>query len=103
MKDYDLLLLPASPSIAPKFKDSSDKLNFDYLIADNHLALENFSGIPSLTIPLGFKLDMPYGINISSNILQEEKLLGFAREIEKITGLKNLSVKNFKELEKEAL
>ena len=33
-KEYDGLIMPAAPSIAPKFEDSSDKLSNKYLILD---------------------------------------------------------------------
>lgn len=103
MKDNDILLLPASASIAPKIKESSDKLSLNYLIVDNHMALENFSGYPSITIPLSFKDDLPFGINLSSKILEESKLLGICKEIEDLTKLNNLSIKNYKQLIKEAI
>ena len=101
MKDNDILLTPAAPSISPKIKESSDKLSDTYLIADNHLALENFSGMPSITIPFAFKDDMPFGINLSSKILQEDLLLSISNKFEELIGLKGVSVRNYKEYLKE--
>ena len=101
MKDNDILLTPAAPSISPKIKESSDKLSDTYLIADNHLALENFSGMPSITIPFAFKDDMPFGINLSSKILQEDLLLSISSKFEELIGLKGVSVRNYKEYLKE--
>ncbi len=90
--DNDAIIALASPSSAPRFDEKSDKLSKTSLIADNFLAFANFGGQPSITIPLGFKDNLPYGLNITSAIFNEQKLLNVANEIEKITGLKNLSV-----------
>ena len=94
LNKYDCLIGLASPSIAPKFDSVSDKLSSTYLIADNYLAYANFGGQPSITIPLGFKNNLPFGINITSKLFSEEELLYLSKEIEKITRLKNLSVNN---------
>ena len=55
LEEYDCLIGLASPSVAPTFESSSDKLSATYLIADNYLAFANFGGQPSITLPLGFK------------------------------------------------
>lgn len=89
-KDYDLILVPATPSVAPKFLDNVDRLNGDYLIANNHLGLANFGGLPSVTLPLGFKDNLPFGLNITGRIFEDEKVLNFASLAEKITGLSDL-------------
>ena len=101
LEEYDCLIGLASPSVAPTFESSSDKLSATYLIADNHLALENFSGMPSITIPFAFKDDMPFGINLSSKILQEDLLLSISSKFEELIGLKGVSTRNYKEYLKE--
>ena len=61
--EYDGLILPASGSVAPKFNQSSEdvnnKLSKRYLLLENHMAIANFGGFPSITIPCGFVNDMP--------------------------------------------
>lgn len=94
LEEYDCLIGLASPSVAPTFESSSDKLSATYLIADNYLAFANFGGQPSITLPLGFKNHLPFGINLTSKIFNDEELLYIAKEFEKITNLKNLSVNN---------
>jgi len=91
--DYDFIYLPAAPTIAPKFKDSTDRLSNEYLIADNHLVLGNFAGLPSITLPIGISEGMPFGANISGKPFADKEVLQMAYEIEKITGLKNLVAK----------
>lgn len=92
-KDYDFIYLPAAPSIAPKINESSDRLSEEYLVADNHLVLGNFAGLPSITIPLGFKEGMPFGANIMAKAFDEVGVFQLAYEVEKITGLKNIVAK----------
>lgn len=54
------------------------------------MALANFSGSPSITLPLGFKNDLPFGINITTRPFEEKKLFDIALNIEEITKLKDL-------------
>ena len=97
LEDYDAVVAPAAPSIAPKFSDTSEKLSDTYLIADNHLAIQNFAGLPSLTLPLCFENGMPIGINITTKIFEERKIFSICRDFEEIIGLKNVSINNRKE------
>jgi aspartyl-tRNA(Asn)/glutamyl-tRNA(Gln) amidotransferase subunit A len=90
---YDGIYLPAAPSIAPKFTDSSDRLSSQYLIADSHLALGNFAGLPSLTIPIGFEHTMPFGANIMGRAFDEVTTLAIGKVIEDAMGFHNLSTK----------
>lgn len=96
-KEYDGIYLPASPSTAPKVKSASgDKLSSEYLIADNHLAIGNFGGFPSITLPIGFKDGLPFGGNLTCRPFEETNLFNLAKEIENGTGLKNISAKEAK-------
>lgn len=91
-KEYDGMILPASGGIAGKFDQSSEKLeklSSRYLILENHLAIGNFGGFPSITIPYGFVDDMPIGINITGRIKEDDVVLNIANKIEKITGCVN--------------
>jgi aspartyl-tRNA(Asn)/glutamyl-tRNA(Gln) amidotransferase subunit A len=90
-ENFDAIYLPAAPTIAPKFTDSSDRLSNEYLIADSHLALGNFAGLPSITIPIGFKQGMPFGANIMTKAWDELTALHLAKIIEKHTGYMNVS------------
>ena len=87
-KEYDGLLLPASGSIAPKIEDSSkpDRLGSEYLILENHLAIGNFGGYPSITIPSGFVNNMPIAVNLTCAQKEDLKTLQIASNIEKVIG-----------------
>lgn len=89
LKDYDFIYCPAAPSIAPKVGDVSDRLSNEYLIADNHLVIANFAGLPSITLPIGEKDGMPFGANITGRTFEDKQVLQMAYELEKHTGMKN--------------
>lgn len=87
---FDVIYLPAAPSVAPQFDANADRLSSTYLIADSHLALGNFAGLPSITLPIGIKQGLPYGANVMGRAYDELHTLNVALAIETITGLKNL-------------
>ena len=91
LKDHDFILALAAPSIAPLFAQASDKLSDEYLIADNHLCLGNFAGLPSITLPLGYKSGMPYGVNFMGRAFEEKKLFQISQAFETLTGLAETS------------
>lgn len=95
--DYDAIYCPAAPSVAPTFSaSSSDKLSNEYLFADNWMAIGNFAGIPSLTLPIGFESNLPFGANINAKAGDEETVLLLAKAVEEFTGYYNLSAKGGK-------
>ncbi len=96
LSKYDVIYLPASPTVAPCLDQSSDKLSSEYLVADNHLVLGNFAGLPSITIPIGFSENMPFGANVMGKAFAEAEILQIASAIEKYTGLINLSTRRAK-------
>ena len=90
LDDADAILFPAAGSIAPLFEGgSSEKLSENYLIAENHMAIGNFAGLPSITIPSGFVDNMPVGINITCRAFEEQETLNIAYGIENVLGYKN--------------
>ena len=97
LRDYDFLISPASPTIAKPFAPSLENPSDDSLLADNYLAMDNFAGLPSITLPFAFKDGMPLGINLSGRPFEEGKLLAYCREIEDVTGLRGLSILNKEE------
>lgn len=92
-ESYDAIYAPASPSIAPLIKSKSDALSNEYLIADNYMAFANMGGFPSITLPIGFEENMPFGANLTAKPFAESNLFAIANEIEKGTGLANLVAK----------
>lgn len=93
LREYDFIYCPAAPSIAPKTGEKSDRLSNEYLIADNHLVIANFAGLPSITLPIGMKDGMPFGANFTGRAFEDKQVLQIAYELEKHTGLKNIVAK----------
>lgn len=89
-KEYDAMILPASGGIAPKFDEEIDRMSDRYLILENHMAIGNFGGYPSITIPNGMINDMPIGINITGPQFKDGETLNIAHKIEEKLGYKGL-------------
>ena len=90
--NYDLILMPSAPTSAPKIEGDMDRLSDEYMIADNYMAYGNFGGYPSITLPLGFEGDLPFGVNLTGRVFEDGKVLGFAKVIEDLLPYYNLSV-----------
>ena len=96
-KTYDGLILPAAGGIAPKFKSETvDKLSKRNLILENHLAIGNFGGFPSITIPCGFVKEMPIGLSITGGIKKDLDVLSIAYALESIYPYKGQIAKEVK-------
>jgi len=89
LDDCDVILFPCSGDVAPLRESKSEQLSADYLIGENHLAIGNFGGYPSITIPSGMVNNMPVGVNITGKLFDEQGVLDAAASIEKILGIKN--------------
>lgn len=89
-KKYDGIILPASGKGAPSFDASSEQVSDQQLILENHMAIGNFGGFPSITIPFSFVQGMPVGVNITGRAMKDDVVLHIAQEVEDITGLKGL-------------
>ena len=89
-KEYDGMILPASGSIAPTFRSETiDKLSDRYLLLENHMAIGNFGGFPSITIPCGFVKNMPIGLSITSGVKKDLDVLNIAYALESTMNYKN--------------
>ena len=60
------------------------------MIIDNYLAIANFGGFPSITLPLGFKDGLPFGGNVMGRIFEESIVLSVAKKVEEIVGLNDI-------------
>ncbi len=64
-EEFDGLILPASLSVAPTHNEELPL----YLKTEQYLAIANFGGYPSITIPDGLVNNLPVGINITGKII----------------------------------
>lgn len=87
LEDVDIMIAPAAPHKAPKLDaDLTPNYTDEFLIAENHMVVNNFTGNPSMTLPLGKVEGMPLGLNISTKAYEESKMFAFASEFEKLIG-----------------
>ena len=96
LKTNDVIFLPASPTVAHRFDEQSDNLSDEYLIADNHMVIGNFAGLPSLTIPTGFIANLPFGFNLTAKAFDEKKLFNIAKALEDKLPYYNLNARKDK-------
>ncbi len=81
--NYDIILTPNGGGIAPKLDEANDdRLSDEYLILENHLALGNFAGTPSISIPSGFCEGMPIAVNIMGRLFEEQTVFNVAYALE---------------------
>lgn len=86
-KEYDGLILPVSGGPAPLAKsDDIDKLSDRYLLMENHMAIGNFGGYPSITIPSGTINGLPIAINITGPQFKDCDVLNIAYALESRLG-----------------
>lgn len=81
-KQYDLLISPTVPVLPFKIGEKIDDPLKMYLI-DINTVLANLSGIPAISVPAGFRDDLPIGIQIMGDEFQEEKILNVSELFEK--------------------
>lgn len=88
LKEYDVFAAPAAPEGAPKLDDSSrNEISSEPHISENYMALGNFTGYPSVTVPMGLVDGLPVGLNLTGRAFEEGELLNIAQAVEDITGL----------------
>ena len=91
--DYDALLLPAAPTSAPLVGTMDDER---LVVANNYLAIGNFGGLPSVTVPFYLEEGLPVGVNITCKAFADAAALNIAYQIEEITGFYNLNAEESK-------
>ena len=95
-EEYDAMIMPASVGIAPKIDAVSEEINGQSQVLENLMAIGNFGGYPSITIPNGFIDNMPIGVNITGNIFNDKNVLNIAYSLEAKMNYKNQVVKEVK-------
>ncbi len=89
-KEFDGMIAPCSGGPASKFDSTSEKLSDRYLILENHLAIGNFGGFPSITLPFTMVDGLPVGVNLTGRVREDDLVLNMANKIESITGLRDI-------------
>ncbi len=94
--EYDVIMAAASGQIAPHSEEGKEAsltdIDVKSEVCENYMAMGNFSGYPSMTVPMGFVEGMPVGVNITAKAFDEQTMFNIAGGIEDITGLAGLDV-----------
>lgn len=93
LAQYDALLSLAasSPAPTPASLKEQEQLSDKHLVAENNMLLGNFSGYPSISIPLGFKNELPFGISLLTKAQEEMMLFEVGLKIEEFSNLSGVT------------
>ncbi|NOQ56344.1 MAG: Asp-tRNA(Asn)/Glu-tRNA(Gln) amidotransferase subunit GatA [Nanohaloarchaea archaeon] len=80
----DVLAAPTMPIIAPQFKDIEKLTPVETYAMDTLTVGPNLAGIPMISIPCGTSKDMPVGLHLLGDHLEEGKIIQVADAFEKI-------------------
>ena len=86
-ENCDGVLTVAAPTIAPLIHESQNVRFGVSSFAEEHMQLGNFSGYPSITLPLGKVEKMPVGVNLTCLPFEEQTMFDLSSAIEECTGL----------------
>ncbi len=95
-QNYDAIITPCGGIIRNPYISNDDvasRLDPHTMIIENHLALGNFGGLPSISIPMGLDNKFPYGCNIMTKAFDEVTCFSIASALESKLGLKNIYAK----------
>ncbi len=84
-KQCDVIAGPVAPTVAWALGDKTDDPVAAYL-ADIYTLPASLAGLPSMSLPVGFGANnMPVGLQLIGNVLQEAKLLNVAHRYQQAT------------------
>ena len=95
-KEFDVMIMPASGKIAPKIENVNEEISGNEQVLENLMAIGNFGGYPSITIPNGIVNGMPIGVNITGNIMKDKDVLNIAYKLESTYDFKGQIAKEVK-------
>jgi aspartyl-tRNA(Asn)/glutamyl-tRNA(Gln) amidotransferase subunit A len=83
LDEYDFILNPSSPVIAPKIGEITDPLT--YYLMDIYTIPANVAGLPSISLPAGLVDGMPVGVLLTGRRFSDVSLLDAAKGIEDLS------------------
>lgn len=90
LAEYDFIISPTTPHPAFDLNAQVDDPIKMYL-EDIFTVQANLAGLPAISLPLGkTKADLPFGIQLMTDVFQEEKLLSFSKELMNTYSLKSV-------------
>lgn len=82
-KRFDGLISPVAPILAPRFNELEKLSPLQNYMLDILTVGPNLAGLPHISIPVGMEDELPVGMMITADHLQEAKLLQTAEAIRK--------------------
>jgi aspartyl-tRNA(Asn)/glutamyl-tRNA(Gln) amidotransferase subunit A len=83
-KQCDVIAGPTSPTPAFKIGERSDDPITMYL-SDIYTIAVNLAGLPGISVPAGFVNDLPVGLQLVGDYLQEARILNVAHQYQQQT------------------
>ncbi|MFZ9027803.1 MAG: Asp-tRNA(Asn)/Glu-tRNA(Gln) amidotransferase subunit GatA [Crocinitomicaceae bacterium] len=81
LKDYDVILLPTTPTTAFELDAVSDPISM--YLQDIYTVHANLTGHPAVSVPFGTHSNgMPYGLQVMGKNFEERAVLSFIKDIE---------------------
>jgi aspartyl-tRNA(Asn)/glutamyl-tRNA(Gln) amidotransferase subunit A len=81
-KKFDALLNPTMPIIAPRFSEIAKLSPLQNYSLDLCTTPANLAGLPHLSVNAGFGKGMPVGLMVTTDFLQESKLVQIGSALE---------------------
>ncbi len=85
-KNFDCILAPTMPMLAPKFEEVEKLSPLQHYMADVLTVPVNLAGMPHLSLPCGFAKGLPVGLHVMADHFQEGKIIALANFYETIRG-----------------
>ena len=82
-KKFDVLVSPTVPILPPKFSEIEKLTPLQHYLADIMTVSPNVAGLPHLNVPVGFEKNLPVGMLLIADHLQEGKLIQMGSAIER--------------------
>ncbi|MBI2559189.1 Asp-tRNA(Asn)/Glu-tRNA(Gln) amidotransferase subunit GatA [Candidatus Woesearchaeota archaeon] len=82
-KKFDALVSPTTSILAPKFSDIGNLTPLQHYMIDLMTVSPNVCGLPHLNVPVGFEKNLPIGMLLTADHLQEGKLIKLGSAVEK--------------------
>lgn len=78
-EEYDALISPSMPNIAPKIEEAEDMAPEEVYAMDTLTVGPNLAGMPMISVPNGKSEGMPTGLHIVGDHFEEQTILNIAK------------------------
>ncbi len=82
-EEYDVLVSPSMPNIAPKIEEAEDMDPKEVYAMDTLTVGPNLAGVPMVSVPNGESEGMPTGLHVIGDHFEEKKVLDAAFTFQK--------------------